>query len=343
MAKSIDPKMLQAMDGIMSSGQQGIIYGPGMDGASATGAVFLVGELEKQDTRILEPLTSITGPKDITIKPGGGWVSNTSNVFVDYATSGGDEDGIVAGETNNIPVSQANLTKDTFIVNTFSEVLRVPLFDEFKLKQVGRSLSQILDNGLRLNFNKMLDRNIYVGISKTGTYGLVNNTAVTAASVATGASGSTTWALKTPDEILFDINSIITATWAASEYDLSGMATTILIPPSQYTYLVSQKVSTAGNMSILEYLLANNIAKNQGKDLKIEPRRWCINAGVGATNRMVAYVNEEDRVNMDLTVPLSRVMTAPNTQSGSYETLYAAQIGQVKILYTQPIRYGDGI
>jgi len=102
-------------------------------------------------------------------------------------------------------------------------------------------------------------------------------------------------------------------------------------------------VTLAGTQSILNYLEANNIAANQGRPLKIFPSRWCLGAGVNGTQRMVGYVNAENRVHMDLTVPLSRVMTAPNVQSASYETLYAAQIGQVKLLYLTCIRYKDGI
>lgn len=348
----VNKQTYDAANRVMTSGQRGFVapvisgvaYGPGMDAsAAATGMAFLVGELEKQDPRLLEPLTSITAPRDITMKAGGGWVSSTSNVFVDYATTGNDEDAIVAGETTNIPVSQANITKDLYKVMTFMEVLRVPLVDELKLQQIGRSLNQILDDGLRLNYNKLLDRNVYVGISKTGTYGLVNNPGVTSSLAPNGIDGAASWKTKTADEILADINQLVNLTWAAAEYDITGMANHILIDPENYAYIVNQKVSAAGNISILNYLLQNNIAKNQDRDLKIYPSRWCEKAGVGGTNRMVGYVNAENRLNMDSTVPLSRVMTAPNTTSGSYETIYAAQFGQVKFLYLQCVRYMDGI
>ena len=358
MAKVMNPKisssMVQMMDGIMTSGKKGVAYdtmpgamfGTAMDASgAASGMAFLVGELEKQDQRILEPMTSITAPRDIIMKPGGGWVTQTSNVFVDYATTGNDEDSIIAGgETTDIPVTQANLGKDVFKVYTFAEILRAPLFDDLKLQQIGKSLTTILDDGLRLNYNKILDRNVYVGISKSGTYGIVNNPLVTASSVAqNAAANSTLWKNKTPSEILNDVNSLINDTWTNSEYDLSGMANQILIDPANYAYIANQLVSSAGNQSILEYLLKNNIAVNQQRELKIFPSRWCLGAGVGPSNRMVGYVNEEKRLHMDLTVPLSRVLTAPNVQSASYETLYAAQIGQAKILYTQCIAYRDGI
>ena len=354
MSNKITKEVFNTVNAIMASGNQGSVmpvmpgtmYGPGMDAAgAASGMAFLVGELEKQDTRLLEPLNSITAPRDITMKPGGGWVSNVSNVFVDYATTGDDEDAIIAGETTNVPVSQANLSKDVFKVHTFGEIMRVPILDEAKLQQIGRSLSQILDDGLRLNYNKLLDRNTYVGISKTGTYGLVNNPLITAAAAADGAAlvNPKLWKNKTPDEIMYDVNQLINDTWAASEYDLTGMANHILIDPANYADISNRKVSSAGNVSILTYLLENNIAKNQGRELKICPSRWCIGAGNGTTQRMVGYVNADNRVNMDSTVPLSRVMTAPNTQSIAYETVYAAQFSQVKFLYTQCAKYIDGI
>jgi len=211
-----------------------------------------------------------------------------------------------------------------------------------KFQQMGRSLSQLLDEGLRLNYNKLLDRNVYVGINKTGTYGIVNNPNVAASSVALGASNLTTWVSKTPIEILRDINTIIQETWAASEYDLSGMANHILIPPTSYEYLQTP-VTLAGASSILEYVLKNNIGKNQGVDVKIYPRRWCINAGVGNTNRMIAYANTENRINLDNTFPLSRMLTASNVLNMSIDTAYIAQFSQVKFLFYQCVKYADGI
>jgi hypothetical protein len=278
------------------------------------------------------------------MKPGGGWVSITSNVFVDYATTGSEEDAIIGGETTNIPVSQANITKDVFKVFTFSEILRVPLFDDLKLQQIGRSLTQILDDGLRLNHSKLIDRNVYNGLTKAGTTGLVNNASVTSGLAALNAAGtSRLWSDKTPLEIMADVNGVLTATWAASEYDLTGMASHILIDPANYAYIANTPVTIAGTQSILNYLMTNNIATNQGRPLTINPSRWCLAAGTGTTQRMVAYVKAENRVNVDLTVPLSRVMTAPVVQSASYETLYASQFSQVKFLYTSCVEYLDGI
>ena len=56
--------------GASAPGAAGI---PTMDAAGiASGGAFLVSELEKRDTLIRKPLTSVTYPRDIVVQTGGG-------------------------------------------------------------------------------------------------------------------------------------------------------------------------------------------------------------------------------------------------------------------------------
>jgi len=313
------------------------------DAAVASGLAFLNGELEKRDPKLYEPLTSVTWMRDIFADTGGGWTEFTSNYFVDYATTGSGTNGLASAETNNIPVMQANITKDNFKVFSWANILRIPFVGQQFLNQVGRDLDSILDKGIKLNWNKDIDQMVYEGYADLDVYGLVNNPNVDAALAEAGASTTTAWNTKTPDEILNDINQAVVETWKASEYDLSGMANHVMIPPDKFAYIVSRKVSDAGNVSILQYILENNIAKNQGRDLVIVPSRWCSATGAGGTDRMVAYVNEKEKIKIDIPVQLNRVMTQPVVKDMAYMTAYAGQIGQVKIMYLQTIRYKDGI
>lgn len=319
------------------------------DSAVGSGLAFLTGELEKRDPKLHEPLTSVTWMRDIVSDTGGGWLEYTSNFFVDYASTGTKNSGLVGAETNDIPVMQANITKDNYKVFSWANILRVPFIGQQFMNQVGRSLDDILDKGIKLNWNKDIDQVVYEGFPEMEVYGLVNNPAITAEAVEpkVGGSGSTPadllWKNKTADEILADVNALINQTWIDSEFDLSGMANHVLIDPVNYALITTRKVSDAGNVSILTYLLDNNIAKNQGRDIFIAPSRWCTGAGVGTTQRMMAYVNDIDKVKIDLPVTLSRVMTQPVVQQLAYLTAYAGQIGQVKFLYTTCARYADGI
>jgi len=315
-----------------------------MDAAAiGTGMAFLNAELEKRDPRLLEPLQSVTWPRDIVARTGGGWSEFTSQYGVDYGTTGGQGNGIVGGQSNDIPIIQANMAKDIWKVFTFSNILKVPFVDQQKMHGIGRSLNDILDKGIRLNYNKSLDNLVYLGYPDFGTTGLLNNPNVTATTAVNGASGSPLWTKKTPQEILNDVNTLVNTTWENSQYDLTGMSNHLLIPPAQYAYIVGQPVTSAGSQSILQFLLDNNIGRNQGIDVVIVPSRWCTGAGAGGTDRMMGYVNDEDRINIDLTVPLSRVMTQPDVREMAYLTNFAAQFSEVKFLYNEPCLYMDGI
>lgn len=313
-------------------------------GAIASGNAFLVGELEKRNMRLLEPLKSIWWPRDLFPVTGGGLVEYVSQMYVDYAASGGTGD-FMGGETNDIATIQASVSKDVWRVFTYPTKMRIPFVDQQRMQMIGRSLNQILDDGVRLHQNKRMDLTLYKGFPAANIPGLVNNSNVTTVMAATGASGSTTWAKKTPTEILNDINTILYTTWANSGYDLTGMANHILVPVPQYS-LLQQTVSTAGNVSILKYVLENNIRRNQlGEDdnIFIGPLPYCAGAGTGATDRMVGYVNAENRLAFDFTQPLFSAMTQPDANQAAYITLFLSAWSQVRFMYPQSVLYTDGV
>lgn len=309
----------------------------------STGMAFLEGELEKRDPKIREPLTSVTWPRDIVAESGGGWVDFTSTMNVDYATSGGNDNSLVGGATDVISLVQANINKDVYKVFTWAQGMKIPFVDSQKFQTIGRSIDSILDRGVRLNYNKSVDQLVYRGFTSVGFTGLVNDANIVRSTAPNGAAGSPLWQNKTVDEILWDVNKTLTEAWAASEYDESAIPNHLLLPPDKYAYIVSTRIGTSGDENILDYLLRNNLATNRGGNLYIAPCRWCSGAGTGKTDRMVAYVNDRDKVYFDLPVPLTRAMTQPVALQFAYITIYAAQMGQVKWLYYQPARYMDGI
>jgi hypothetical protein len=329
-----------------------------MDAAAvASGQVFLEGQLEKMDPKLYEPLISVTWMRDVVVKTGGGYVDYTSNFFPEYGTVGANQYGLMAGESNALPVIQGNISKDVFPVNTYGYIIKVPFLDQARMTQIGRSLEDLLQNGLRLNYDKMLDQNAYFGMTDIGQYGLINNPQVaqqTVAETGTPPTGDLPWEQmlwrnKTPEQILDDVNSAINRCWARSEYDLKGMPNHILIPPDDFAYINGTLISTAGSQSILSFLLMNNTAKAQGVDLVISPCRQCISAGeatesgTSGSGRMVTYVNREDMVFFDETVPLTRVITQPSAEQVAYLSTYVAKVGVLKFMYYQPVDYADGI
>ena len=133
------------------------------------GMAFLEGQLEKIDPKLREPLSSTWWPRDIVAKTGGGFVEYTSSYDVSYATSGSNENGIIGGQTNDIPVMQADISKDLYKVFSWGHILKVPFVDQQKLQKIGHNLEEILNKGLKLTHDKTIDINVYGGFASYGT------------------------------------------------------------------------------------------------------------------------------------------------------------------------------
>ena len=316
-----------------------------MDAAGvASGNAFLTSELEKRDTLIRKPLTSVTYPRDIVVQTGGGWVDYVSALSVAYGLTGGAGNSpVTAGGANGLPIVQASLDKGVYKAHVFAVALRIMFQDMQRSNFIGRSLDQLLQDGVRLSYDKHMDMSVYVGLDEYDTTGLVNNPNAVETTVAEGASSTTYWADKTPDEILNDVNTALLTTWAAAEYDESAVPNHILLPYEEYNYIMTTKVTDLATETIFDFLMQNNVASKNGGDLFIGATRWCKGTGTSGTDRMVVYINHERFVKVEELVPLSRVMSAPNVANVCYDTAYMANISEVEIFYPQTITYWDGI
>lgn len=314
------------------------------DAAVAEGFAFVQSELAKRDPRLYEPLNSVTWMRDIVSKDGGGPVDVSVVHNIDFGMTAPNEFGFISNATTDIAVMQANVSQDTYRVLDFATKTRISYIDMLKSNSIGRSLDDMYDKGLRINYNNALDQMVYLGSTTHGLTGLLNNSRIVSSLALNNGTGSSRlFADKTADQILSEINQLLNRCWARSEYDQTGMPNQIGMPPAVFTELVSRKVSDAGDKSIMTYLLENNVAQKMGINLVIVPMRQLIGIGASSTNRIVAYVNQEDRVHIDLPVALSRVMTNPSASDAAYVSLFYAQVGEVKFLYEQCVEYLDGV
>ena len=318
---------------------------PVMDAAGiASGNAFLISELEKRDPNVRKPLSNFTYPRDIVIETGGGWVDYVSAMSVAYGITGGAVNSpVTAGGSNGIPIVQASVDKGVYKAHTFAAALRVMWQDMQRANFIGRSLDNLLQDGVRMAYDKHMDANVYVGITEYGTTGLVNNPDAVETTAANGAAGTATWATKTPQEILKDVNDALAAGWGANANDPTAIPNHILIPYEQYLYIMTTMVTDLATETIYDFLMKNNAATKAGGDLFIGPTVWCKGAGTGSKDRMVVYNNDRRFAKMDELVPLSRIMSAPVVTSVCYDTAYMANISEVQIFYPTSIRYVDGI
>jgi hypothetical protein len=272
---------------------------------------------------------------------GGGIMESISAIDVTYASTGSDDDNLFYDAANDVPVIQADLSKQVARTFNFAEYMAFNRMEKEKMAQVGRDPETFLNKGIRLHFDKVVDRNVYVGFRKVSSTGLCNNPNIVRSAAAAGAGGATQWRDKTADEILADINAVISAVWEENDCSSDALPNHILVPVEQFGALVTRKVSDDSERSILTYVLENNLTTQQVGELIISPCKWCSRAGSSRSDRMVVYCNRIDRICFNLTQPLRRMET--EYAEMRIKIPYIAQFSEVRFLYPSTVRYMDAI
>lgn len=309
---------------------------------------YYVNQLDNLDKRLYEPLVSVSWGRDIKLRAGI-TMSNESTSFIrsafaaagtlKSATSAGGGMSFISAETTAIPGVSINGERIVLPLRLLAREVSYTSVELERSQLTGQPIDVQKIAALNTIYQMNTDQMVYIGASEVGATGLLNSLDVTATTVATGVSGSTLWTSKTPDEILADVNTLLADTWKAAAYAVCPDK--LLLPPAQFSYISSQKVSSAGNVSILKFLKENSIALNiNGKELDIQPVKWLTGAGVNSADRMVAYTNDEERVRFPM-VPIRR--ETAYYQGIRFTAPYLWAFGEVEIVYPETIRYADGI
>lgn len=310
---------------------------------------YFINQLDNLDKRLYEPLVSVSWGRDIKLRAGI-TMSNESTSFIQsqFAAPGslnnpsGNAGGNMpwaSAEGNAIPGISVNGNR---VVTPLRLLAREISYTSVELER-SQLTAQPIDvqkvAGLNTSYQMNTDQMVYIGSADVGAKGLLNSAQVTSGSVANGVGGSPLWINKTPDEILADVNTLVESAWSASGFAVCPGS--LLLPPFQFSYIASQKVSSAGNVSILKFLEENSISlRVNGKALSIQPVKWLTGRGSGSTDRMVAYTNEEDRVRFPM-VPIRR--ETAYYQGIRFTAPYIWAFGEVEFVYPETVQYADGI
>jgi hypothetical protein len=312
--------------------------------------VFLIGQLERLDQTLNEPLVEFTWSRDVDIRtdvsPADELASFTNSAF---AMAGGMTPGginWISNEANAIAGPSLDIGKTAQAMRLWGAEVKYTVPELVKAQALGQPVDAQKVEGMNLKRNMDLDNLVYFGDTTIGTSGLVNSSSIIAPSnVPNGAGGTPQWTTKTPAEILKDVNEVLTTTWQNAGWKV--MPNRLLLPPAQYGYLASTMVNTAANYSILTYLLENNICTKSGTKLEILPLKWLIGAGAGGTpgtlgtvDRMVAYNKDKKYVQY----PMTELQRTPLEYRSLYQiTTYWARFGQVEFRYSTTFGYRDAI
>lgn len=305
--------------------------------------VFLVSQLERLDRTLNAPLYSYTWSRDVTLRTDvslGDELASWTNT--NYATPGGvTPSGVnwIGSNSNAIPGPSVDLGKTAQPLIGWGMELSWSVFDLAKSAILGTPIETSKYDAMDMKWNMDVDQVVYTGEAAFAQYGLLNSPAVTAANAPNGAAASPLWTSKTPQERLNDVNAALNAVYAASGWKV--MPDELRLPPVQFLGLNSTIVTSAGSSSVLEFLRNNNasVAIN-GRPLNIQPLKWLIGRGAGATDRMFAYSKDPKFVRYPM-VPRQR--TPLELRSIFQLTTYYAKLGFTEFRYPETGYYLDGI
>lgn len=313
----------------------------------STGA-FLLGQLERLDPVLHMPLAETSWDEDIDVRTDVTIADDLSSFTVSsFAAApgiGGSEISWVGKRANAIPGVDLDIGKTAQRVEPWARTLDWTLYELEASRLLGRAVDDQKHMALQRKWNMDLDHVTYVGDTVMGMNGLINHPGMT--NVANALTG--TWTTATPNQILADFNEVITS--VAGFTGLAVLPDTILLAFPDLGLLASSLISTAGNISVLEFLLRNNTAKATGKNITIKGRKWLVGtgktfgglAGRGptATNCMVAYRKEKTYVRIPV-VPLLR--TPLEFRDIRQMVTYYGRIGQVELVYPETMARRAGI
>ena len=315
-----------------------------MDSAGA----FLVGELERLDPMVHLPLVSTTWVRDIDLRTDVQMSdATTSYTLTSFGAAGGAKsNGINWGSADQTTIPRVTLdiskTANPLDLVTYEVAYTIP---ELRMAEAtGRPIDSQMIAGMNLKHQMDVDQCVYIGDSDKGTYGLVNSGNVTnTANVATGSGGSTSWVNKSPDEILADINEIVTSTWASTGYAVPPSK--LLVAPQPFGYISTQPVVINGTgvaETILSYVKTRNVlTAEKGIPLEIFAVKWLDHTVRGvSTDRMVAYTQRQEFVRFPM-VPLQPVQ--PQFRGIWIAVPYYGRLGVIETVYPETLAYRDGI
>ena len=205
-----------------------------------------------------------------------------------------------------------------------AKMLNVPL-EQRKANSAARATEEL--------FNSIA----FDGDADTGLPGFLSNPNITVTTVPNGAGGNPEWSTKTPDEILFDINALFEGIFTLTL--MKERPDTLLLPPAQYSYIVSTPRSANSDTTILQYVVNNS--PYIASAANIIPVNQMTGSGAGSTDQMAAYTRSPEKLQAQ--VPMEQMFLPVQRKGLEFEIPSEARTGGVVIYYPLSVALANSI
>lgn len=240
---------------------------------------------------------------------------------------------IIASYADDLPVAEVKGKEFSSLIKGIGIAFHYSMQEIRAAAKAGRALTPKKAIAARGAIERLLERIAAIGDTATGLKGLLNQPSALTYTVPSGVGG-VTWALKTPDEILADLNGIVQ--YIVDQTNEVESPDTIVMPPGQLGLIRTLRLNDLSETTVLEYFLSKN-----GRVKNVESWSRCDAAGANATDRMCAYSRNPEKLQM--VIPLEFTQHPPQPVGLKFEVPTEARTGGVTCEYQMSIAYGDGI
>jgi len=168
-----------------------------------------------------------------------------------------------------------------------------------------------------------------------GTFGLLDFPGITEVTLQNDGTGSSkTWASKTPDQIVRDINDMVNAVMEPTS--AREVPDTLLLPIAMYNDIATRRIGEAGEKTLMKYILENSPYIK-----RIDWLSELKNFGAGNTNRALVGRFDEEHITLEIPQPFEQFEAQ---QEGMEFTIPChSECAGTIIYYPLAFAYADGI
>lgn len=202
-------------------------------------------------------------------------------------------------------------------------------------QRTGKNLDQRRAITARRAHDEMMNRMALKSNTADGTFGLLDFPGITEVTLqADGTSSSKTWASKTPDQIVRDINDLVSAVMEPTS--AREVPDTLLLPIAQYNDIATRRIGEAGEKTLMRYILDNSPYIK-----RIDWLSELKNFGAGGTNRALVGRFDEEHLTLEIPQPFEQFEAQ---QEGMEFTIPChSECAGTIIYYPLAFAYADGI
>lgn len=242
---------------------------------------------------------------------------------------------IIADYAKDYPRAGIGGTEHTFKVKDIGAAYGYTIPEIKRAAKAGLDLVQRKATAARRAIEQKLNTLAWFGDSTHGLQGFFKYPGTQEYVVpATGTGTSKLWSKKTPDQILTDLNGIVTQIVTTTKG--KERPDTILLPWTLLSLIKNTRVGTYSDATIFKFFTDNN------PDISIEALPELENAGTGGTiDLAIAYKKDPDHVTFQ--VPLAFTQGEADKEGMEYTIPCMGRCAGVQVYYPLSVAWMEGI